>query len=129
MRPVEINLHKRSATLELRYADGEAAVLDAEYLRVFSPSAEVQGHHPSQATLQTGKKWVKIDAIEAVGNYAIQLIFSDGHSSGIYSWELLRQLHQDRTKNWQSYLDQLSAAGKLRDPNEQTIAIFDPKTQ
>jgi len=127
MHPTAIKLHKKSGILELKYADDKIAELNAEYLRVFSPSAEVQGHHPSQAVLQYGKRWVKIQNILPVGNYAIQIEFDDGHNSGIYSWELLWNLFENREQRWQDYLDRLSKAGKHRDPEQQTLQIFDPK--
>ena len=126
MTPTKIEYHKKSAELVLQYASGDSAVLSAEYLRVYSPSAEVKGHHPSQAVLQHGKRWVKINSLSPVGNYAIQIHFDDGHNSGIYSWELLYELHRNFDANWQDYLDRLQAAGKHRDPETQTIKLFDP---
>ncbi|MGB5324744.1 MAG: DUF971 domain-containing protein [Pseudomonadales bacterium] len=127
MTPTRIQLHKRSRVIELEYANGECLQLEAEYLRVYSPSAEVRGHHPSQAVLQHGKQQVGINNVTAVGNYAIQLHFDDGHNSGIYSWDYLRELADNRDTYWQSYLDKLHQAGKLRDPDVQAVAIFDPR--
>jgi len=124
--PTSIVLHKKSRQLELGYADGEQVLLNAEYLRVFSPSAEVRGHHPSQAVLQHGKKNVAIEAISAVGNYAIQLTFDDGHDSGIYSWQYLRDLADNRETLWHEYLEQLATQGKHRDPEVQVVSLFDP---
>lgn len=113
--PQDIQLHRYSQTLELVYSDSEAYELSCEYLRVHSPSAEVQGHGPGQAVLQTGKRHVGITAIEPVGNYAVQLFFSDGHDSGIYSWDYLYELCTQREKYWQRYLERLAAAEASRD--------------
>jgi DUF971 family protein len=119
MIPTEIKFHSRSANLELIYNDlNENAfshTLSAEYLRVFSPSAEVKGHSPDQAVLQHGKRNVTIRDIEPQGNYAIRLIFSDGHDTGIYSWQYLKELGDNQESNWQDYLNQLKEAGKTRD--------------
>ncbi len=126
MTPTNIHYHKKSAILELSYSNGQTAKLSAEYLRVYSPSAEVKGHHPSQAVLQTGKMNVQINKIEPTGNYAIQIHFSDGHNSGIYSWGYLRDLYENHSAYWQSYLDALSEKGELRDPEQQTVKLIDP---
>lgn len=120
-RPKEINVHKKSAILELVYEDGRTHSLTAEYLRVFSPSAEVQGHGPGQAVLQHGKKDVQFLDFEPQGHYAIKIVFSDGHDSGIYSWEYLDKLGSDYEKNWANYLEALGNAGKSREP--QFIAL------
>ena len=128
--PVEIKLHRRSAVLELIYADASASRFDAEFLRVYSPSAEVKGHGQGQEILQVGKRQVQIKGIEPVGNYAIRLIFDDGHSSGIYSWTYLDTLDSDRETLWQSYLARLAQAGKSRDalpPDTQVITIKPPR--
>lgn len=114
--PREINVHKKSAILELVFDDGLTCSLSAEYLRVFSPSAEVQGHSPDEAELQFGKKNVQFIDIEPQGHYAIKIIFSDGHDSGIYSWEYLQQLAENHDANWETYLADLESAGKSRDP-------------
>jgi DUF971 family protein len=119
--PTEINVHKKSATLELTFEEGDRLSLSAEFLRVFSPSAEVQGHGPGQAVLQTGKKNVQFLDIEPQGHYAIKIVFSDGHDSGIYSWDYLQKLGRDQETLWQQYLKDLEAAGKSRDP--QFIAL------
>lgn len=113
--PREINVHKKSAVLELVYPDDAHFKLAAEYLRVYSPSAEVQGHGPGQSVLQHGKKNVQFLDIESVGNYAIRITFSDGHDSGIYSWQYLYELGRDAEENWRDYLAQLEAAGKSRE--------------
>lgn len=111
--------------LELDFADGAAYLLSAEFLRVFSPSAEVRGHGPGQEVLQTGKSSVCVERIEPVGNYAVQIAFDDGHDSGLYSWRYLRDLAERQDHYWQQYLQQLSAAGKSRDPEVQVLH-FDP---
>ena len=120
MIPTEIKVHKKSATLELIYND-ISQTLSAEYLRVYSPSAEVRGHSPDQSILQHGKRHVTFRDIEPQGNYAIRLVFSDGHDSGIYSWTYLKELGDDFESNWADYLPQLEKAGKSRDP--QFIAV------
>ena len=116
MNPTAITYHANSRTLELTYAGAEPAILPAELLRVFSPSAEVRGHSDSERTLQTGKKHVAVDTIEAIGNYAIRIKFDDGHDTGIYAWEYLRELFDHREQYWQSYLADLKAANASRLP-------------
>lgn len=113
--PKELKLHKKSATLELIYDDSRSYSLTAEFLRVHSPSAEVRGHGKGQEVLQTGKRDVNIKNIEAVGNYAIKLDFSDGHNTGIYSWEYLQELATNQASLWQEYLAKLQDAGASRD--------------
>jgi DUF971 family protein len=98
MLPTDIRLHKRTAILELSYADGGIYTLPAEFLRVYSPSAEVRGHGIGQEVLQTGKLNVKISKIEPIGNYAIRLHFDDDHNTGIYTWEYLREIDPARKK-------------------------------
>ncbi len=115
-RPTEIKLHRASRVLEVSFDDGQRFELSCEYLRVFSPSAEVQGHGPGQRVLQTGKRGVNIEAIHPVGNYAVSLHFDDGHQTGIYSWRTLYELGADRERRWQQYLDELAEAGASRDP-------------
>ncbi len=112
--PSEIKLHQKSRQLEVTFDDGSHFLYSCEFLRVYSPSAEVQGHGPGQEVLQTGKEDVNITAIEPVGSYAIQPTFSDGHSSGIFSWQTLYNygLHQEQM--WQDYLARLEAAGYQR---------------
>ena len=121
--PVSIQLHKRSRELELEYAGGESYSLSCEYLRVHSPSAEVLGHGPGQEVLQTGKLKVGIDEIKPVGNYAIQLVFDDGHDTGLYSWNYLLELCEQQEQRWQDYLDRIAAAGATRDPDVQVIKL------
>jgi len=112
----DIKLHKKSAILELCYHDGSSCSLSAEFLRVHSPSAEVRGHGKGQEVLQSGKRHVKLVNVQPVGNYAVKLVFDDGHDTGIYSWEYLRELGQDEKELWNSYLAKLQAAGKTREP-------------
>lgn len=113
-RPTRIVLHQGSRTLEVEFDDDSHFMLSCEYLRVYSPSAEVRGHGPGQEVLQTGKETVNITQVEAVGAYAVKLHFDDGHNTGLYSWETLYELgtHQDRL--WQAYLDDLTKAGYER---------------
>jgi DUF971 family protein len=112
--PTEIKLHQRSRILEIAFADGRRFSLPYEFLRVHSPSAEVRGHGAGQETLQTGKKDVEIVSVEPVGTYAIQPRFSDGHDSGLYSWEYLYDLGARQEQLWQTYLQRLKAAGASR---------------
>lgn len=113
--PTEIKLHTQSRVLELSYENGENYRLDFEYLRVFTPSAEARGHGPGQETLQTGKRNVTLEHIEPVGTYAVRLVFSDGHDSGLYSWDLLYNLGRHHDELWQEYLNQLDTRGLSRD--------------
>lgn len=115
-RPTEIKLHQKSRMLEISFADGKTFLLPCEFLRVYSPSAEVRGHGPGQEVLQTGKKHVEITHIEPVGSYAIQLTFSDGHDTGIYSWDLLYDYGLRQEGMWQHYLKRLEGAGASREP-------------
>lgn len=115
--PVDIVLHAKSRVLELAYADGSRYRLPFELLRVLSPSAEVRGHGPGQETLQVGKRGVTIVELEPVGNYAVRPVFSDGHSTGIYSWDVLWRLAKDQDTLWADYLAKLEAAGASRDPD------------
>ena len=116
MTPQTIKLHKKSRLLELGYADGTRYQLEAELLRVYSPSAEVRGHGVGQEILQVGKRHVAISAIEPVGNYAIKPTFDDGHNSGIFSWETLFDLATNQAARWANYTARLSAAGASREP-------------
>jgi DUF971 family protein len=112
--PTEITYHQKSRVLEIAYSTGERFELSAEYLRVYSPSAEVRGHGPGQEILQIGKEYVTIDRIEQVGNYAVRLYFDDGHHTGLYSWEELYRLGRDRERLWSEYLERLKASGHQR---------------
>ena len=113
--PTEIKLHQKSRVLEITYADGKTFSLPCEFLRVHSPSAEVRGHGPGQEVLQIGKKDVTISRIEPVGTYAVQLCFSDGHDTGIYSWDLLYDYGHNQQEMWAHYLNRLQEAGASRD--------------
>ncbi len=115
-RPVRIELHQQSRVLEVGFDTGEVFHLPCEYLRVHSPSAEVQGHGPSQRVLQVGKQHVGIKAITPIGNYAIGLHFDDGHDTGLFSWGTLYDLGRNQAEYWQKYLDEMEAAQQLRDP-------------
>lgn len=110
-KPVRITLHRGSRTLDVAFDDGVRFALGCEYLRVHSPSAEVAGHGSGQGTLPVGKHGVNIEEIQPVGNYAVTLVFDDGHRSGIFSWETLYRLGRDHDANWQHYLERLQAAG------------------
>jgi DUF971 family protein len=114
-QPTEIKLHQKSRLLEISFADGKNVRLPCEFLRVFSPSAEVRGHGPGQEILQTGKKEVEILRIEPVGSYAVQLHFSDGHDTGIYSWSLLYDYGIRQDEMWRHYLERMAAAGASRE--------------
>ena len=116
--PTEIKLHQNSRILELAFENGDHFELTYEFLRVFTPSAEARGHGVGQETLQIGKRDVDILRIEPVGNYAIKPVFSDGHDSGLYSWDVLHTLCVHRDELWQAYLDKLEAEGASRDASE-----------
>lgn len=114
LRPTQIKLHQQSRLLDLVFTDGVSFTLSCEYLRVYSPSAEVRGHGPGQEVLQIGKEQVNITAIEPVGSYAVKLVFDDGHETGLYDWAYLYKLGKDYDRLWQQYLDGLKAAGVER---------------
>lgn len=120
--PTRIKLNKSSKTLELGYADGQQFALPAELLRVYSPSAEVQGH--GNPVLQYGKINVALSHVQPAGNYALKLTFDDGHDSGLFTWDYLYQLATAQTSMWQDYLDTLSAAGRSRDPSESVVRLM-----
>jgi DUF971 family protein len=113
-QPTEIKLRTRSRVLDVRFDDGAHFELPFEYLRVFSPSAEVTGHGAGEGVLQTGKETVGISGIEPVGNYALRLIFDDGHNTGLYTWPVLHELGSKRESNWARYLERCAAAGIQR---------------
>ncbi|HJP07909.1 MAG: DUF971 domain-containing protein [Proteobacteria bacterium] len=113
-RPTRIVLHQRSRALEVVFEDDSHYNLSCEYLRVYSPSAEVRGHGPGQEVLQTGKEAVNITQVEAIGAYAVKLHFDDGHNTGIYSWETLHDLGMHQEDYWQAYLEELAKAGYQR---------------
>jgi len=113
--PTEIKLHQKSRVMEIAFSDGRSFRLPYEFLRVYSPSAEVRGHGPGQEVLQTGKREIDIRSLDPVGSYAVQPAFSDGHSTGIYSWDYLYELGENQEKYWSQYLERLAAAGASRD--------------
>ena len=113
--PLEIRLVKRERRVEIDFEDGKTWSLPAEYLRVESPSAEVQGHGPGQKQIVAGKRGVGITALEQVGNYAVRIVFDDGHDTGIFSWQYLYALGAEQTGRWQAYLEAVSAQGVSRD--------------
>ena len=123
MTPSDLKLHRKSGILELSYSDGGIYSLTAEFLRVYSPSAEVRGHGRVQEVLQTGKKNVKIDSIQPVGHYAVRLNFDDDHNTGIYTWEYLRELCLNQASLWDDYLARLKAAGAHRELLEEGVQI------
>lgn len=116
--PTEIKLHQKSRILEISFADGKTFQFPCEFLRVYSPSAEVRGHGPGQEVLQVGKKNVEIKHIEPVGTYAIQLSFSDGHDTGLYSWDLLYDYGLHQEEMWQRYVKRMEVAGTCRESVE-----------
>lgn len=120
--PTTIKLHKASRTLELEYGADERYLLPAEFLRVHSPSAEVQGH--GNPVLQTGKLNIALEQIEPAGQYALKLTFSDGHDSGLYTWDYLERLALNQQALWEDYLAALAAAGKSRDPDESVVKLM-----
>jgi DUF971 family protein len=115
--PTEIKLHRASRVLDVLFADGQRYALPCEYLRVFSPSAEVRGHGLAETVLVPGKQAVNIDRIEPVGHYAVRLHFSDGHHTGLYTWSVLRELGENQQANWAAYLRRMEQAGLSRDPD------------
>jgi DUF971 family protein len=120
--PSDIRLHRKSRMVELCYDSGERFELSCEFLRVFTPSAEARGHGPGQETLQTGKRDVDIERVEPVGTYALRFIFSDGHDSGLYSWDLLYNLGRHRDELWQEYLGLIESRGLSRDEDTTSVA-------
>lgn len=111
----EITLHRASRVLEIAFSDGAVFRLPCEFLRIYSPSAEVRGHGPGQEVLQMGKREVEIAAVEPVGSYAVRLVFSDGHDTGLYSWEYLHHLGMNQDRMWRDYLERLAKANASRD--------------
>ncbi|MBU1690203.1 MAG: DUF971 domain-containing protein [Gammaproteobacteria bacterium] len=114
--PTEIKLHQKSRMLEIAFSDGQRFELPCEFLRVYSPSAEVRGHGPGQEVLQVGKKNVEITDVQPVGSYAVQLVFSDGHDSGLYSWDYLHDLGVRQEALWKQYVERMNEAGARREP-------------
>lgn len=115
-RATEIKLRRKSRVLEVAFDDGQRFELPFEYLRVYSPSAEVKGHGPGQEVLQFGKENVQLTAVEPTGQYAVRLIFDDGHNTGLYSWKYLHELGRDYDAKWQHYLARLAQYGYQRKP-------------
>ena len=113
--PTGITLHQKSRVMEIAFSDGRSFRLPYEFLRVYSPSAEVRGHGPGQEVLQVGKRNVEIRGLEPVGSYAVQPQFSDGHNTGIYSWEYLYELGENQEQLWSQYLERLKAANGSRE--------------
>ncbi len=128
-QPTEIKLHQQSRVLEISFANGKTFSLPCEFLRVYSPSAEVRGHGPGQEVLQVGKKLVEITKIEPTGSYAIQLTFSDGHDTGIYSWDTLYDYGLRQEEMWQHYLKRLTEAGASREPGDAAPFAQRPKSK
>jgi DUF971 family protein len=130
--PTEINLHQKSRVLEIAYDDGARFRLPCEYLRVYSPSAEVRGHTPDQAKLQIGKEYVNIRDLQQIGSYAVKIVFDDGHKSGLYDWQYLYKLGRGWQPLWLDYLDRLKDAGRQRngaDPFEALQQRGEPPSQ
>lgn len=115
-QPTDITLHQASRTLTLQFDDGEKFDLSCEFLRVFTPSAEARGHAPGQEVLQVGKRNVTINSIDPIGNYAVRLVFSDGHDTGLYSWDMLYEFGRHYDELWAAYLEKVEKAGASRDP-------------
>jgi DUF971 family protein len=127
--PTDIKLHQASLKLEIAFTDGARYELPFEFLRVYSPSAEVRGHGPGQEVLQTGKRNVLINAAEPVGLYGINFFFSDGHDTGIFSWEYLHDLGENHDALWAEYLKRMEAAGASRDPGIAQMFEHRPKAK
>jgi DUF971 family protein len=122
--PSRVVLRESKDALMLTYSNGQEYTLPAEYLRVYSPSAEVRGHGEGNETLQFGKRLVTINALEKAGNYALQIVFSDGHDSGIYSWDYLQALAEGYEDRWATYLEKIHSAGLSRDLDAQVIKLM-----
>ena len=122
--PSRVVLRESKDALMLTYSDGQEYTLPTEYLRVYSPSAEVRGHGEGNETLQFGKRLVTINALEKAGNYALQIVFSDGHDSGIYSWDYLQALAEGYEDRWATYLEKIHSAGLSRDLDAQVIKLM-----
>ena len=127
--PVQVLVHQKTRTLELIYQNNARAVFPFEFLRVFSPSAEVQGHAPDEAVLQVGKAEVGLKGVEPVGQYALRLLYDDGHDSGVYSWDYFEKLDHERDVLWQKYLEELEKVGASRDPHDPRNAPFVTKNR
>jgi DUF971 family protein len=124
--PTSLKLHRKSRLLEVGYADGRRYQLPCEYLRVHSPSAEVRGHGGGELVLVPGKRNVAIDKVEPVGNYAVRLVFDDGHDTGLYSWDVLQDLGANQERYWQRYLERLAEHGLTRDSAVTKLSALPP---
>jgi DUF971 family protein len=124
--PTAIQLHRKSRVLDVAYADGTRYELPLEYLRVFSPSAEVRGHGGGEPTLVPGKRNVAVEKVEPVGNYAVRLTFDDGHNTGLYSWDVLEDLGANRDRYWAHYLERLAQHGLTRDSEVTKLSALPP---
>jgi DUF971 family protein len=122
--PTELTVHQKSRVLDIAFDDGAAFSIPFELLRVYSPSAEVKGHGPGQEVLQVGKREVGINGVEPVGNYGIKPLFTDGHASGIYTWDYLYKLGSEQQRLWQDYLQRLQAAGFAGDSGREPSAVL-----
>ncbi len=125
--PTSIKLRRGSRLLEVTYGDGSRIALPWEYLRVFSPSAEVRGHGADEPALVGGKRNVGIEAVQPVGQYAVRLVFDDGHNTGLYSWDVLEELGRDYEKNWARYLQRLEQMRMSRDSEVVSLAALPPR--
>ena len=126
--PTEITLHQQSHALEIAFDDGARYRLPYEFLRVFSPSAEVRGHGPGQEVLQVGKKNIGVNGVEPVGTYALKILFDDGHDNGLYTWEYLQELGKYQEGMWQDYLAKMESQGASREPSLQPPVVDAPKS-
>ena len=124
--PSTLKLHRKSGVLEVGYADGTRYDLPAEYLRVYSPSAEVRGHGGGEPTVVPGKRQVAIERVEPVGQYAVRLVFSDGHDTGLYSWDVIEDLGANHPRYWQRYLERLAGHGLSRDSEVTKLSALPP---
>ena len=125
-KPSQVKLNRGEGSLQLIYPGEGEFTLSGEYLRVYSPSAEVRGHGPGEEVLQHSKSRVKISKLEPMGHYALRITFDDGHNTGIYGWDYLYDLCVNYEQHWQDYLDRLKQAGKHRDPDVQVVQLMDP---
>jgi DUF971 family protein len=126
--PTEITLHQQTHALEISFDDGTRYRLPYEFLRVFSPSAEVRGHGPGQEVLQVGKKNIGVNGVEPVGTYALKILFDDGHDNGLYTWEYLQELGKYQDAMWHEYLSKMKAQGVSREPSLQPPVVDVPKS-
>ena len=127
--PVDMQLHKVTRRFDIPFDNGASYSFPIEFLRVFSPSAEVTGHTPDQAKLQVGKRDVEVEQIEPIGNYALRFVFSDGHDSGLYSWDYLAEIGENQEALWEAYLKELAEKGASRDPNDTANESFKEKSK